>query len=49
VSGRLVGAQTGLKLATFVDRETGYRGAVTMESYEDLFPHQPKSLGENIS
>ncbi|RQW82521.1 MAG: DUF4410 domain-containing protein [Geobacter sp.] len=49
VKGRLVDAQTGRELATFVDRETGYRGAVTMESYEDLFPHQAKSLGENIS
>lgn len=47
--GRLVDAQTGRELATFVDRETGYRGAVGMESYEDLFPHQAKSLGENIS
>ncbi|MHC1697169.1 MAG: DUF4410 domain-containing protein [Geobacteraceae bacterium] len=49
VRGRLVDAQTGRELVTFVDRETGYRGAVTMESYEDLFPHQAKSLGENIS
>jgi len=49
VKGRLVDAQTGRELATFVDRETGYRGSVTMESYEDLFPHQAKSLGENIS
>jgi hypothetical protein len=49
VTGRLVDAQTGRELATFVDRETGYRGAVAMESYEDLFPHQAKSLGENIS
>jgi len=49
VKGRLVDAQTGRELATFGDRETGYRGAVGMESYEDLFPHQAKSLGENIS
>lgn len=49
VKGRLIDAQTGRELATFVDRETGYRGAVTMESFEDLFPHQAKSLGENIS
>ncbi len=49
VKGRLVDAQSGKELATFVDRETGYRGAVTMESFEDLFPHQAKSLGENIS
>jgi hypothetical protein len=49
VKGRLVDAQTGHELATFVDRETGYRGALAMESYEDLFPHQAKSLGENIS
>jgi hypothetical protein len=49
VKGRLLDAETGRELATFVDRETGYRGAVGMESYEDLFPHQAKSLGENIS
>jgi hypothetical protein len=49
VKGRFVDAQTGHELATFVDRETGYRGALAMESYEDLFPHQAKSLGENIS
>lgn len=49
VKGRLLDAQSGRELATFVDRETGYRGAVGMESYEDLFPHQAKSLGENIS
>ncbi|MDD2335556.1 MAG: DUF4410 domain-containing protein [Geobacteraceae bacterium] len=49
VKGRLVDAQTGRELATFEDRETGYRGAVGMESYEDLFPHQAKSIGENVS
>lgn len=49
VKGRLLDARTGRELATFVDRETGYRGAVGMESFEDLFPHQAKSLGENIS
>jgi hypothetical protein len=47
--GRLIDARTGRELATFVDRETGYRGAVGMESFLDLFPHQAKSLGENIS
>lgn len=49
VKGRLIDGQTGKELATFEDRETGYRGAVGMESYEDLFPHQAKSLGENIA
>lgn len=49
VKGRLLDARTGRELATFVDRETGYRGAVGMESYEDLFPHQAKSLGEHIA
>jgi hypothetical protein len=49
VKGRLVDARTGRELATFEDRETGYRGAVSMESYLDLFPHQAKSLGEHIS
>lgn len=47
--GRLVDAATGKELAVFEDRETGYRGAVGMESYEDLFPHQAKSIGQNLS
>jgi len=38
--GRLLDAATGKELALFEDRETGYRGAMTLESYEDLFPHQ---------
>ena len=49
VKGRLTDAQTGKELATFVDREAGYKGVATMESYEDLFPHQAKSLGENLA
>lgn len=49
MKGRLVDAQTGAELATFVDRETGYKGTMTMESYEGLFPSQAKSLGENIA
>lgn len=49
VKGQLIDAETGKQLATFEDRETGYRGAVTMESYDDLFPHQAKSLGENLA
>jgi len=49
VKGRLIDAQTGQELAVFVDRETGYRGAIGLESYLDLFPHQAKSLGENIA
>ncbi len=47
--GKLVDAATGKELATFEDRETGYRGAMTMESYQDLFPHQAKGIGENLS
>jgi curli biogenesis system outer membrane secretion channel CsgG len=47
--GRLVDAATGKELATFEDRETGYRGAVSLESYEDLFPHQAKSIGQNLA
>jgi hypothetical protein len=46
--GRLLDAATGKELALFEDRETGYRGAVSMESYEDLFPHQAKGIGENL-
>ena len=49
VKGQLIDAETGKELATFEDRETGYRGAVTLESFEDLFPHQAKSLGENLA
>ena len=47
--GRLLDAATGKELAAFEDRETGYRGAVSMESYEDLFPHQAKSIGQNLA
>lgn len=49
VKGCLVDAKTGAELALFEDRETGYRGSMTMESFEDLFPHQAKSIGENLS
>ncbi len=48
VKGRLVDAQSGRELATFEDQETGYKGMATLESLDDLFPHQAKSLGENI-
>ena len=47
--GRLLDAASGKELALFEDRETGYRGAVSLESYEDLFPHQAKSIGENLA
>lgn len=46
--GRLVEAGSGKVLATFVDQETGYKGVATMESFEDLFPHQAQSLGEHV-
>jgi hypothetical protein len=49
MKGRLVDAQTGKELANFVDRETGYKGTMTMESYEGLFPSQARSLGENVA
>ncbi len=48
VKGRLVDAQSGSELATFEDQETGYKGVASLESLDDLFPHQAKSLGENI-
>ncbi|AAR35248.1 DUF4410 domain-containing protein [Geobacter sulfurreducens] len=48
VKGRLIDAESGKELATFEDRETGYRGTMTLENFADLFPHQAKSLGENI-
>jgi hypothetical protein len=47
--GRLIDGASGKELAVFEDRETGYRGSVSLESYEDLFPHQAKSIGENLS
>jgi uncharacterized protein DUF4410 len=49
VKGRLIDARTGAELALFEDRETGYRGSMTLESFEDLFPHQSKSIGENVA
>ena len=49
VKGRLIDAETGKELAIFEDRETGFKGAMSMESYQDLFPHQAKSLGENVA
>lgn len=49
MKGRFIDAQTGKELASFVDRETGFKGVATMESYEGLFPHQAKSLGENVA
>ncbi len=49
LKGRLVDAQTGKELARFEDRETGYKGVMSMEDFEALFPHQAKSLGENVA
>ncbi|HEY6874122.1 MAG TPA: DUF4410 domain-containing protein [Geobacteraceae bacterium] len=49
VKGRLIDAESGKELAVFEDRETGFKGAMSLESYQDLFPHQAKSLGENIA
>lgn len=46
--GRFVDA-TGKELATFEDRETGYLGSMSLMSYTDLFPHQAKSIGENLA
>ena len=47
--GRLIDAVTHKELATFEDRETGYRGSMTLEGYESLFPHQAKGIGENLA
>jgi len=47
--GKLTDGATGKELAVFEDRETGYRGSMTLESYEDLFPHQAKGIGENLA
>jgi Domain of unknown function (DUF4410) len=48
VKGRLIDAKTGKELATFEDQEAGFKGVASMENFEDLFPHQAKSLGENM-
>jgi hypothetical protein len=47
--GRLLDAENGKELAVFEDRETGYRGSMTFEGFQDLFPHQAKGIGENLS
>lgn len=49
IKGRLIDAATGKELAVFEDRETGYKGVATMEDFEGLFPHQAKSIGENLA
>ena len=48
VKGHLIDAQSGKELATFEDQETGFKGVASMDSFEDLFPHQAQSLGEHI-
>jgi hypothetical protein len=48
VKGRLIDAESKKELATFSDQEAGFKGVASMESLDDLFPHQAKSLGENI-
>lgn len=48
VKGHLIDAQSGKELATFEDQETGFKGVTSMETFEDLFPHQAQSLGEHI-
>jgi hypothetical protein len=48
VKGRLIDAQSGKELVTFEDQETGFKGVASMDSFEDLFPHQAQSLGEHI-
>jgi hypothetical protein len=47
--GRLLDAATGKELVVFEDRETGYLGSMSMMSYDDLFPHQAKGMGENLA
>ncbi len=47
--GRLVDADTGKELAVFEDRETGYRGSMTLEGFEALFPHQAIGIGQNLA
>ena len=47
--GRFIDGTTGKELALFEDRETGYLGSMSALSYEDLFPHQAKGIGENLA
>lgn len=47
--GRLLDAATGKELVVFEDRETGYLGSMSLMSYDDLFPHQAKGMGENLA
>jgi hypothetical protein len=47
--GRLIDAQSGKELATYEDRETGYLGSMTTMSFDDVFPIQAKSMGENLA
>lgn len=47
--GRFIDGTTGKELALFEDRETGYLGSMSALSYEELFPHQAKSIGENLA
>ncbi len=49
VKGRILDAETGKELVAFVDRETGYKGSMTMENFEGLFPSQALSIGENLA
>ena len=48
VKGRLLDAKSGKELATFADQETGFKGLASMENFEELFPHQAQSLGQNL-
>jgi len=47
--GRFIDGTTGQELALFEDRETGYLGSMSGFAYDVLFPHQAKSIGENLS
>lgn len=47
--GRIIDGTTGKELALFEDRETGYLGSMSALSYEELFPHQAKGIGENLA
>jgi hypothetical protein len=47
--GKLIDGATGKDLALFEDRETGFTETKPSDSFEDLFPHQAKSIGENMA
>ncbi len=47
--GHMIDAQSGKELVAYEDRETGYLGSMTVMSFDDVFPIQARSMGENLA